>query len=107
MPVCRFSLPAYLEDTGIGIGEEFKEHIFEPFTQQHQGARTHYNGTGLGMSIVKELVEQMKGTIEVDSQVGKGTVFQITLPLRIDEAWSEQPVEEELKGLQTVLCKLK
>ena len=84
-----------IEDTGIGIGEEFKEHIFEPFTQQHQGARTHYNGTGLGMSIVKELVEQMKGTIEVDSQVGKGTVFQITLPLRIDEAWSEQPVEEE------------
>ena len=84
-----------IEDTGIGIGEEFKEHIFEPFTQQHQGARTHYNGTGLGMSIVKELVEQMKGTIEVDSQVGKGTVFQIILPLRIDESWSEQPAEEE------------
>ena len=84
-----------VEDTGIGIGEEFKEHIFEPFTQQHQGARTHYNGTGLGMSIVKELVDQMKGTIEVDSQIGKGSVFRITLPMQVDETWSLQPGDEE------------
>ena len=44
-----------VEDTGIGIGEDFKKHIFEPFTQEHQGARTNYNGVGLGMSIVKKL----------------------------------------------------
>ena len=49
MVSCRF----VVEDTGIGIGEDFKEHIFEPFTQEHQGARTNYNGVGLGMSIVK------------------------------------------------------
>ena len=42
---CRF----VIEDTGIGIGEDFKEHIFEPFTQEHQGSRTNYNGVGLGM----------------------------------------------------------
>ncbi|MEY8339063.1 ATP-binding protein [Lachnospiraceae bacterium 62-35] len=84
-----------IEDTGIGIGEDFKKHIFEPFTQEHQGARTHYNGVGLGMSIVKKLVDQMKGTVEVDSQIGKGSVVQITLPIRVDEVRRAQPVEEE------------
>ena len=84
-----------VEDTGIGIGEDFKEHIFEPFTQEHQNARTHYNGVGLGMSIVKKLVDQHKGTVEIDSQIGKGSVVRIPLPLRINEAWNEQPMTEE------------
>ena len=83
-----------VEDTGIGIGKEFKKHIFEPFTQEHQGARTHYNGVGLGMSIVKKLVEQMEGSIEIDSEIGRGSTVQVTLPIRVDEAWSEQPVDE-------------
>ena len=87
---CRF----VVEDTGIGIGESFKEHIFEPFTQEHHGARTNYSGVGLGMSIVKKLVDQMKGTIEIDSRVGEGSVVQITLPVRVDEAWSGQPAED-------------
>ena len=89
-----------VKDTGIGIGEDFKRHIFEPFTQEHQGARTHYSGVGLGMSIVKRLVEQMDGSIEVDSQIGKGSVFQITLPLRTDQAWSAPPVlnEQDVRG---------
>ena len=81
---CRF----VVEDTGIGIGEDFKAHIFEPFTQEHQGARTNYNGVGLGMSIVKKLVDQMKGAVEIDSRVGRGSVVQITLPLRAGEAES-------------------
>ena len=88
---CQFTI----EDTGIGIGDDFKEHIFEPFTQEHQDARTDYNGVGLGMSIVKKLVDQMKGTVAVDSQIGKGSVVRITLPVRVDEAWSAQPVSEE------------
>ena len=87
---CRF----VIEDTGIGIGEDFKEHIFEPFTQEHQGARTNYNGVGLGMSIVKKLVDQMKGTVEIDSRIGKGSVVQITLPVRADEAGSGEPADE-------------
>ncbi len=82
-------------DTGIGIGEEFKKHIFELFTQEERGARTHYNGTGLGMSIVKKLLDQMKGTIEIDSQIGRGSVVQIFLPIQVDEAWSAQPADEE------------
>ncbi len=84
-----------IEDTGIGIGEEFKEHIFEPFTQEHQTARTHYNGVGVGMSIVKKLVDQLKGTVEINSQLGKGSVVRINLPLRIDEAWCEPTADEE------------
>ncbi len=94
---CKGGTASYrfvIEDTGIGIGEDFKKHIFEPFTQEHQGARTHYTGVGLGMSIVKKLVEQMKGTIVMESQTGKGSVFEITLPIQIDQAWSGQPVEE-------------
>ena len=88
---CRF----VIEDTGIGIGEDFQAHIFEPFTQEHQDARTNYSGVGLGMSIVKKLVDQMKGTVAVSSQVGKGSVVQITLPVRVDEAWHGAAVEEE------------
>ena len=80
-----------VEDTGIGIGEEFKAHIFEPFAQEHQGARTNYDGVGLGMSIVKKLVDQMKGAVEIDSQLGRGSVVRITLPIRVDESQSAPP----------------
>ncbi len=99
--VCRGDTADYqfvVEDTGIGIGEEFKEHIFEPFTQEHKSARTHYNGVGLGMSIVKQLVDQLKGRIELDSQVGRGSVFRITLPLRVDGALNVQPEEQAQNG---------
>ena len=84
-----------IEDNGIGIGEDFKKHIFEPFTQEHQDARTQYNGAGLGMSIVKKLVDQMKGSIQVDSQIGRGSVFQITLPMQVDGAWCKPSAEDE------------
>ncbi len=98
-----------VEDTGIGIGEDFKEHIFEPFTQEHQSARTNYDGVGLGMSIVKKLVDQMNGTVVVNSQINKGSVIQITLPLRVDEAQNEQPAKgdwaagDEIAGLRVLL----
>lgn len=95
---CRNGIANYqfvIEDTGIGIGEDFKKHIFEPFTQEHQSARTHYDGVGLGMSIVKKLVDQMKGNIEMDSQIGKGTVFRVTLPIQIDGTPGAQSADEE------------
>ncbi len=87
---CRF----VVEDTGLGIGEDFKKHIFEPFTQEHQGARTNYNGVGLGMSIVKKLVDQMKGSVAIDSRIGQGSVVQITLPVRVDETERKGPADE-------------
>ena len=94
---CRSDTADYqfvVEDTGIGIGEAFKKHIFEPFTQEHKSARTHYNGVGLGMSIVKQLVDQMKGHIEVESQIGSGSLFRITLPMQIDGVRDAQAVDE-------------
>ena len=102
---CRF----VIEDTGIGIGEDFKAHIFEPFTQEHQGARTDYTGAGLGMSIVKKLVDQMRGTVMVDSRLGRGSVVQIVLPVRVDEMQSGQAAEEArdvqggIAGMQVLL----
>ncbi len=94
---CRGDTADYqfeVEDTGIGIGEAFKKHIFEPFTQEHKSARTHYNGVGLGMSIVKQLVDQMKGHIEVESQIGSGSLFRITLPMQIDGVRDAQAEDE-------------
>lgn len=74
-----------ISDTGIGMSQEFLEHIFEPFAQEHSDARSIYNGTGLGMAIVKSLVDKMNGTIEVSSIAGKGSTFVITLPFEIAE----------------------
>ena len=84
---CREGLAEYrfvIKDTGIGIGKDFQKHIFEPFTQENQGARTDYNGVGLGLSIAKKLADQMGGTIEVESRVGQGSLFRVTLPIQVD-----------------------
>ena len=70
--------------------------------QEHKSARTHYNGVGLGMSIVKQLVDQMKGHIEVESRIGNGSVFRITLPMQIDGTKSGQPADEEQNGQGTI-----
>ena len=71
-------------DTGIGMSDEFQKHIFEPFTQEHEGSRTKFTGTGLGMSITKKLVEKMGGTITFESKEGVGTTFVIRVPFKID-----------------------
>ena len=75
-----------VRDTGIGMSEEFQQHIFEPFTQENPGARTKYTGSGLGLSIVRELVEQMGGTIQLESQLGEGSLFIVTLSFALDTA---------------------
>ena len=80
-------------DTGIGMSEEFQKHIFEPFTQEKVSSRTTYTGTGLGMSIAKELVELQNGTIEMESKLGEGTTFTVHLSFEIDR--SEQGEEKK------------
>ncbi len=97
-----------ISDTGIGMSQEYLERIFEPFTQETgAGARTHYQGTGLGMSIVKKLVERMGGTIEVTSVKGEGSTFTVEIPF--DEAPApvkqESPNEEKasIAGLTVLL----
>ena len=74
-----------IEDTGIGISEEFLPHMFEEFTRERSSTESKVNGTGLGMAIVKKLVDLMEGTIKVESKTGKGTRFTVTLPHRIAE----------------------
>ena len=72
-----------IADTGIGIGEEYLKHIYEPFTQEGSGARTNYQGSGLGMTITKKLIDKMGGTIQIDSKPGEGSVFTVVLPLKM------------------------
>ncbi|MDO4517435.1 MAG: transporter substrate-binding domain-containing protein [Bacillota bacterium] len=74
-------------DTGVGMSEEFVEHIFEEFAQEDNGARTQYKGTGLGMAITKQYMDLMGGTISVESKKGVGSTFAVELPLELtDEA---------------------
>lgn len=88
-----------ISDTGIGIGEEFLERIFEPFTQEDAGSRTNYMGTGLGMTIAKRLTEQMGGTIQVESRLNEGSRFRVTLPFETDPVWQQEPEEEDRADL--------
>lgn len=69
-------------DNGIGMSEEFLENIYEPFAQESHDARSEYSGGGLGMPIVKSLVDRMGGTIVINSKAGEGTKVEITLPFR-------------------------
>jgi signal transduction histidine kinase len=68
-------------DTGIGIPKEYRESIFEPFRQVDETIAREYGGVGLGLSIVKRLTSSMKGTIRVESELGQGSTFTVTLPL--------------------------
>lgn len=75
-----------VKDTGIGMSKEFLEKIFEPFARETRFSPTKVTGTGLGMPIVKNLVQQMNGELTVQSTLGKGSTFTITLPLHIVES---------------------
>lgn len=78
-------------DSGIGMTKEFLEKLFEPFAREEAFAPRDATGTGLGMPIVKNLVTQMGGHIEVESTLGKGSTFTITLPFRIAEQAGDGP----------------
>ncbi|MCI9463211.1 MAG: GNAT family N-acetyltransferase [Lachnospiraceae bacterium] len=72
-----------VEDNGIGISEEFLEHIFEPFEREKNTTLSGIHGTGLGLTITKRLIEVLGGTIQAASVIGEGTRFTVTLPLLI------------------------
>ena len=96
-------------DTGIGMADEFQEHIFEPFAQEYTGSRTKFAGTGLGMAIAKNLVEKMGGTISFESEEGAGTTFVIRVPFRIDtdrdsKVETGEKTEASIRGLHILLA---
>lgn len=84
-----------ISDTGIGMTKEFQKQIFEEFTRETNSSGNQIQGTGLGMSIVKKLVELMNGTITLESELGKGTTFIVTLPQRIASEEDLPQIEEQ------------
>ena len=72
-----------IADDGIGMSEEFQKHIFESFSQERSSSDSGIEGSGLGMGIVKKLVDLMKGSITVQSRPGEGSTFKVTMSLRI------------------------
>ena len=92
-----------VKDNGIGISKEFLKEIFEPFTRERNSTVSGIQGTGLGMSITKNLVDMMDGTIAVESELGKGTEFIITLELKLQNEHKEIEVIEALKGVHALV----
>ena len=93
----------FIRDTGVGMTQDFIDnHLFEAFTQGDNAARSQYGGTGLGMSIVAQLVKKMNGTIQVESTVGEGSSFTVVLPFAIDHdppaAAEKTPPAGDLRG---------
>lgn len=74
-----------ISDTGVGMSEEFIPHIFEEFSREYTSTENKVEGTGLGMPIVKKLLDMMEGTITVSSKQGEGSTFVVTIPHRIAE----------------------
>lgn len=91
-----------VSDTGIGMAPEFLKHIYEPFAQEGDDARSKFQGTGMGMPIVKSLIELMSGTIEISSEVGVGSTFNVQIPLDIDK----NPQAKERTDEQAYSCSL-
>ena len=76
------------------MSKEFLKHIFEPFAQERADARSNYHRTGLGMAIVKKMIDKMGGTISVTSEVGKGSTFVVELPFEMGAAPEKSKKEE-------------
>jgi len=97
-----------VEDNGIGMSEEFLTKLYEPFSQEHRAEAGNVAGTGLGLTIVKRIVDLMNGTITVESRINKGTKFVIDLPIsRIEEDHGESASSVQvvaLKGKNILLC---
>lgn len=85
--VCR--LKFVCEDNGAGMSETFQRHMFEAFAQENSDRGSLFGGVGLGLAVVKKLVDERGGTIQVDSALGQGTRFRVVLPMMPSEAEPE------------------
>ena len=82
-------------DNGIGMSQEFQKHIFEPFERERTSTVSKVEGSGIGMGIVKKLVGLMGGTVEVESKIGVGSTFTVTIPCRIASPEETQAAKRE------------
>ena len=98
--VLRFDV----SDTGIGIAEEVRERIFESFSQAEASTTRRFGGTGLGLAIARRLTEMMGGTVGLHSEVGRGSVFSVTIPFEPAAAEAGQPADalEALSGVRVL-----
>ena len=94
-------------DTGLGMSEEFQKHAFESYAREGKETTNGYSGAGLGLSIVKDIVDMMNGTIKLESKENVGTTFTVTIPLEIDhnaEKEQQKKVEKpDLSGKSVLL----
>ena len=91
-------------DNGIGMSQEFQKHIFEPFERERTSTISKVEGSGIGMGIVKKLVGLMGGTVEVESRIGVGSTFTVTIPCRIASKDETQAKRETNPSDQKCLC---
>ena len=94
-------------DNGIGMSQEFQKHIFEPFERERTSTVSKVEGSGIGMGIVKKLVGLMGGTVEVESEIGVGSTFTVTIPCRIASEDETQAKRETNPSDQKCLCGVK
>ena len=91
-------------DNGIGMSQEFQKHIFEPFERERTSTVSKVEGSGIGMGIVKKLVGLMNGTVEVESKIGAGSKFTVTIPCRIASEEEAQAKREINPSDKKCLC---
>lgn len=93
-----------VKDNGIGMSEEFQKHIFEAFTREKSATVSGIQGTGLGMAITKNIVDMMNGTIEVNSEEGKGTEFVVSLRFKLSGEVVRYEKIPELQGIRALVA---
>ena len=92
-----------IKDNGIGMSQEFVEHIFEPFERESTVKQSGIQGTGLGMAITRNIVEMMGGTIQVESEVGRGSTFTVEISLKLQDIEKNAAQIKELDGLRALV----
>lgn len=107
LPDKRAGYEVQIRDTGIGMTEEFLKNIFQPFTQENQDARSVYQGTGLGMPIVKNLIDRMRGTLRIESEAGVGTTVYVSLSLPVADKITSTEHEQKRPEKQVNLAGVK
>ena len=105
-PCRRADYATYLftvKDNGIGMSQEFQQHVFDSFAREQTATRSGIQGTGLGMAITKNIVDMMGGTITVKSEQGKGTEFTVTLDCKVSKTLTKSQPIPELRGARALV----